>query len=359
MKSIVPIIAILGLAISLPAVAQQSFGLAQVRNQLPFDQLFLGLIPTTAQTLAPGKLQCSISATWSNTFIMSDSIRNWADVYWPTGRHHLRRADLRQIEAASPNSDLYFYDGEVIRWNLHMHYGLTNTIELTVNTSIHSRGGGFADSSIESFHNVLNIGNADRERFIQNHFAVFLKMDGHEFFHDGAPANTVMGDTSFSLKIRSPHLWHGWLAAGAIAVKAPTGNSHLFGGSGHWDEQLAGYVSRALGPGWFHVNAAYTILGNIDALPSLDTTNLWTFVAGYEIWSPHHTINWVLQTEISSSPFADTTSADLGDPSYLLLLGARIPTSPNAHLSFAVMENIFQFDDSTDIALHAGYTVTF
>ena len=345
------------LMMALPAGAQQDLGLVAVRNQLPFDQLFLGLTPAGANTLSRGRFQLALSASWSNTFITS--FRGWIDDNWSPGRHHLTYADLERIMAANPGSDLYFYDGEVLRWNIRMHYGLTDTIELALDTSIHSRGGGFGDSSIESFHNFFNIGNADRQYFLQDHFEVFLKMGDHEYFRDGAPGNTVMGDTTLSLKIRSPHPWYGWLVASSIAVKAPTGSSHMFGGSGNWDEQVAGYASRKLGPGWLHLNAAYTLIGDIDALPGIDTANLWTFVAGYEIWSPHHTVNWILQTEISSSPFADVTNTDLSDPAYLMLIGARIPTGPNGYLSFAFIENVLKFENSTDVALHAGYTMTF
>ncbi|NOZ77622.1 MAG: DUF3187 family protein [Acidobacteria bacterium] len=360
MKRLVAISATLFMIMTaLSAGAQQDLGPVGVRNQLPFDQLFLGLTPAGAATLSSGRLQLSLSASWSNTFIMSTGIRNWIDDNWKPGRHHLTRADLERIEAASPGMDLFFFDGEILRWNVRLHYGLSNTIELTLDTSVQNRGGGFADSSIESFHDLIDTGNADRWRFLQDHFEVFLKMGDHEYFRDGTPGNTVMGDTSLGLKIRSPHPWLGWLVAGSVAVKAPTGNSNLFGSSGDWDEQVAGYASRKLGPGWLHLNAAYTLIGDIDALPGFETTDLWTFVAGYEVWSPSHTVNWILQMEISSSPFADATNTDLSDPSYLLLIGARIPAGANGYVSFAVIENVFRFDNSTDLALHAGYTVTF
>ncbi len=357
MKRSILITAILLLAASPVLMAQQSLGLVEVRNQFPFAQLFLGLTPDGANTLSQGKFQLSLSASWSNTFIMS--FRNWIDANWPQGRHPLTLADFRRMESAYPNTDLYFYDGETLRWNIRLHYGLTDTMELTLDTSIHNRGGGFGDGAIESFHNFFNMDNADRQRFPQDHFEVFLKMGNHEFFQDGAPGHTVMGDTSLSLKIRAPQPWHGWTVAGALEVKAPTGNSHLFGGSGNWDEQVAGYASRKLGPGWLHLNAAYTFLGDIDAMPGFETADLWTIVAGYELWTPHHKVNWVLQTEIASSPFADATDTDLGDPSYLVLIGARIPAGSRGYLTFAAMENVFTFDNSTDIALHAGYTLTF
>ncbi len=137
-------------------------------------------------------------------------------------------------------------------------------------------------------------------------------------------------------------------------MKAPTGSQEHFGGSGGWDEQIAAYASRRLGPGWVHLDAAYTNLGGVENLAGFSVDDLWTFVAGYELWSPRHRVNWILQGTWATSVFRDTTASDLSDPAYLLLVGARIPLGERTTLTAAFMENIVQFDNSTDVALHVG-----
>ena len=343
-----------------PFGAAQDLGPVSVRNQLPFDQLFLGLTPEGAETVQRGAFRADVSLSWSNTFIMSPEIHDWVDENRPSGRHELTPDEIERIVAAHPGRDLYFFDGEVARWGLRLSYGLTDTLQLTLDTSIHSRGGGFADPTIESFHNFFGLNNASREHFPQNRFQVFMRFGDHEFFRDGAPANNVLSDTSLELKLRSRDRWHGWMGAVGAAVKAPTGNVRNFGGSGDWDAQLMGYASRPMGKASaFHVNVAYTWLGGIDNLPEFDVNNIWTATAAYEIWSPHHELNWVFQGTFTTSVFAGTTISDLSDASWLLMAGLRIPVSQRDLLTFAFIENIVQFDNSTDIALHVSYRHTF
>lgn len=345
----------LALAAALPAAGfGQGLGLVEVRNQLPFDQMFLALTPEGAGTVARGRLKLGLSASWSNTFIMSPEIHDWVRTGRAPGRHGLTPAEITELELLYPDRDLYFFDGEILRWSLRGSYGLTDTLQLTVELCAHSRGGGFADGTIESFHDTLGIGNADREHFPQNNFQVFMRFGDREFYRDGAPANNVLGDTTVELKWRGRNRWHGWLAALSASVKAPTGSQEHFGGSGGWDEQLAAYASRKIGPGWLHLNAAYTNLGGVENLAGFAVDDLWTFVAGYEIWSPRHRVNWVLQGTWATSVFRDTTASDLSDPAYLVLLGARIPLGERTTLTAAFIENIVQFDNSTDVALHVG-----
>ncbi len=331
-----------------------------VRNQLPFDQLFLGLTPEGAGTLGRGALRVTFALSWSNTFIMSPEIHDWVGENRPAGRRELTRDETALIAAAYPGHDLFFFDGEVARWGLRVTYGLSDTLQLTLDTSIHSRGGGFADPTIESFHNLFGLGNANREFFPQNRFQVFMHFGDREFFRDGAPANNVLGDTSLELKLGSRGRWHGWTGAVAAAVKAPTGNVRNFGGSGEWDGQLAGYASRPTGAGSaLHLDLAYTWLGGIDNLPGFEVDHIWTAMAAWEIWSPHHRLNWVLQATFTTSVFSGATISDLSDASWLLMAGLRVPLGGRDLLTFAFIENIVQFDNSTDVALHLAYRHTF
>ncbi len=347
----------LGLA---PAAGTEGLGPVSVRNQLPFDQLFLGLTPESADTVGKGVFQADLSVSWSNTFIMSPEIHEWVGIHRPEGRQELTPEEIAAIVATYPGHDLYFFDGEVARWGLRIRYGLTDTLQLTLDTSIHSRGGGFADPTIESFHNFFGLGNADRDRFPQNRFQVFMRFGDREFFRDGAPANNVLGDTSLELKLRSRGRWHGWRGAASAGIKAPTGNSRNFGGSGEWDAQLAAYASRATGhASALHLNAAYTWLGGLDNLPGFDVDHIWTAVGAWEVWSPHRRVNWVFQGTFTTSVFAGATISDLSEASWLLMAGLRIPVSGRDILSFAFIENIVQFDNSTDVALHACWRHTF
>ncbi len=335
-------------------------GPVAVRNQLPFDQLFLGLTPEGAGTVERKALRATVFLSWSNTFIMSPEIRAWVTANRPPGRHELTPGEIESIEAAYPGHDLYFFDGEVARWGIRLAYGLTDTLQLTLDTAIHSRGGGFADPTIESFHNAFDLHNAGRERFPQNHFQVFMRFGDGEFFRNGAPANNVMGDTSLELKLRSNGRWHGWMGATAVAVKAPTGNVRNFGGSGEWDAQAAVYASRPLGRGGaLHLDLAYTWLGGIDNLPGFDVSHIWTVLGAWEIWSPHRKVNWVLQGTFTTSVFSGTTISDLSDGSWLLMGGFRIPAGRRGLFTMAFIENIVQYDNSTDIALHVDYRYTF
>ena len=339
-------------------VTGQELGLAAVRSQFPLDQLVLALSPEGAGTLSQGKIQLSLSASWSNTFVMSSEVEDWVRTRGP-GRRPLGGDEVRQIEALYPGRDLYFIDGEYLRWDIRAEYGLSNRLQLTLTTAVLSPGGGFGDSAIESFHDLVNTGNAHRDLFPQDHFQMYLRSKTGSFFANGVSSHTVMGDTTLGLKLRAQSLWHGWLGAVAATVKAPTGDDENFGGSGSWDAQLAGYASRKVGAGFLHVNLAYTSIGGINTPSVLDTNDVWAVAGGYEIWSPHHRVNWLLQTTISTSMFQDATDSNLSDTSYLVFIGARLPMGARDRLMFGLAENIINFDNSADIALHVAYSHTF
>jgi len=350
---------LIGMAAGIAAAAgAQDLGLVAARNQFPLDQLVLEPTPEGAGTVGRGRLRLSVSVDWSNTFVMSPEVEDWLRARQP-GRRPLTLAETRAIEDAHPGADLYFIDGEVTRWNLRASYGLSDVLQVTLNTAVLARGGGFGDATIESFHDLLDIGNAHRERLPQNQFQVYFHTKDHTFYRRGAPSTTVLSDTGIGLKLRSRSRWHGWMAALSATVKVPTGDEDEFGGSGNWDSQVMGYASRPLGPGTLHLNLAYTFLGGMDAPVGLDVDNTITGIAGYEIWSPHHRVNWVLQVTLATSPYRDTTESALSDAAYLVLVGARLPVGSQGHLTFALTENVFNYDDSTDIALHVGFTHTF
>ena len=348
------------LAIFFIPVNAKSLGPVAVRNQLPFNQLILELTPADAQTIARGTLDAEFSLGWSNTFIMSPAIGNWVEQNRNPGRSKLSLTEINRILAETGGQDLYFFDGEVVRWGLRLYYGLTDTFQLTLDSSIHSRNGGFADSTIESFHHTLNLGNADREFFPQNDFLVFLQSGDQQFYRDSSPAAFAFGDTTVELKLRSKSLWQSWTGAIAASIKAPTGNVNDFGGSGNWDGQIAGYASRPAGrDGTIHLNLSSTRLGRIDNLPVPTSGHIWSALAAYEKWSQYHKFNWVFQATYSSSLFNGATNSDLSDATWLFTAGLRTPADHHGFLSFALIENIGQFDNSTDIALHISYRHSF
>lgn len=341
--------------LSAPAGAS-SLGPVAVRNQLPFNQQILELTPSQAQTVAKGRLDAEFSLSWSNTFIMSQEIGNWIEYHREPGRSKLSPAEIDQIIRWTGDKDLYFFDGEVARWGLRLCYGLSDTLQLTLDTSIHARNGGFADPLIESFHHSLNLGNAEREFFPQNDFLVFLKSDGQQFYRDEKPAAFAPGDTTVELKLRSQSQWRGWAGAVAFSVKAPTGNVDDYGGSGNWDSQIAGYASRPVGhAGTAHLNLSYSRIGKIENLPIPTGDHIWSALAAYEVWSHRQKLNWVFQGAYSTSLFDGASDSDLSDASWLFTAGLRIPFNHRDLLSFALIENIGEFDNSTDIALHLSY----
>ena len=346
------------LALAAGAGAQE-LGLVGVRDQSPLDQLFLIPTPEGAATPSRSQIKADLSVTWSNTFVLSKAVRNWVVNYRAPGRHGLNRAEIGRLLALYPTTDLYMFDGELARLNLRLSYGITDTLQLTVGTTLQTQGGGFADSSIESFHGSFRFANAERDYFPQNHYQLFMRFGGHQLFVDGASANPVFGDTTCELKLRTRNRWHGWLSAVSMTVKAPTGSRGNLASSGRWDAQLAGHASRRLGPGWLHLDLAYTALGGIDNLPGFAVDNLWTFVAGYELWSPHRRVNWILQATAATSAFRGTTPSDLARPSYLILGGARVPAGRQGTLTFALVENVVELDNSADLVLHLGYSRAF
>ncbi len=349
-----PAVLLLLLATTIPATAD-GLGPVAVRNQLPFNQLVLQLTPGQAETLQRGATDVSFSLSWSNTFIMSRSIEDWIETHRTPMRNRLAPGEIDRILSETSDHDLYFFDGEVARWGLRLRYGLTDRLQLTLDTALQSRDGGFADSSIEAFHHSFGLGNADRDYFPQDDFLVFLHANDHQFYRDRKPSTFAPADTTLSLKLKGGSRWRGWRSAIAAAIKLPTGSADNYGGSGNPDGQIALYGSRPTQSGAIHFNLAYTALGGIDKLPIPTASHIESAVLAWETWNASHHLNWVFQGAWSTSLFNGAIDSDLADPTWLFTAGLRIPVGRHDLLSFAVIENVAQFDNSTDIAMHIAY----
>lgn len=80
------------------------------------------------------------------------------------------RISTRLINVWSIQSNRFIIDGEEGQVEPSLRYSLTDNSQIGFSTPIISRGGGFLDQSIETFHRVTGVSQGGRDRYSRNEF---------------------------------------------------------------------------------------------------------------------------------------------------------------------------------------------
>ncbi len=330
----------------------------RIRNQFPFSLQFLGHIADDAHGLEPGNFEVNVNVTWANTFVGNARLRRDR----PAGREDmpLGEQEFQDFVAANPDRAAFFFDGEIVRTSLNLYYGFHDRFQLGVEVPFLSMGGGELDGFIQNFHDNFGFSNAGRDAFPRDSFQYALSAGGNTTLSSERPDGLGLGDITLRAKIKLLKEVKGHPAlALAVAYKLPTGDVDEFLGSGHPDYGVNALLSKAVSRrGYIYGNLGYVRLGDWALLPDLETSDIYSFLAGYE----HATtarLSLVGQVLVSSSPFREVAGEDLGGMSYEATAGIKYDFHPSVEFVFSFTENFLNFDSSPDIGPHFGLVCLF
>lgn len=257
--------------------------------------------------------------------------------------------DMQWANVWCYDPDHYMLDGEWIRADARIQYGLTDDFSMGVVLPVMGRAKGFADSAIENFHDTFGLSNADREQFPQNQSRIWVKTD------DGATRDVAegeswgIGDVAVFAVMKNP----GWWATPSIMLQCslPTGDEEDLEGLGSPSLSLSSVAAKRIGKSPVHAFAGIGVsycpedeLAGIELNPFVYSGLLGL---EYQIAS-----RWSLVTQmLSSSPMAEDFG-EFSDPCHELSAGFKWRTGESGIMEFAVVENLFSFKNSSDIAVH-------
>ena len=267
--------------------------------------------------------------------------------------------DIANIASNNQRDDeLIVLDGETYVATLGLRYGLAEHLQVGFDLPWVWQSKGFLDSFIEDFHDLFGLPNGDRNNMPKDKINyLYSSSDGDDFLLD-EEANSI-GD------IRLLAAWQ-WLdteqAAASLqaSIKAPTGDSDKFTGSGGWDISLALSAQRdfPLEKGgaslWGGLGGSW--LDDGDVLQS--RTENWA-ASGWlgAGWSPLDWLGLKLQLD-SHSALYDSDLKEIGNAALMLTMGGTLGLGEATALDIGVGEDLAT-STSPDVVFHLNLNHNF
>ena len=318
--------------------------------QVPYGFLFLHLPGFSADP--PERWSYDVSTTVTNNFIYSDNFGEMLGAR--TARTPITEADIEAVAAASPGEDYYYFDGEVMTLNAMIRTPITPTFAVAARFSaVGITGGEGMDGFVEGFHDTFGLGQAYRDNVTRGSITAAVRIDGHD--------ETIVDYDRMGLGDPIAYaLWapewgaRSWRTSFAAGLKIPIGSTSKRLSTGRADAGVAFAVTGDVGRWRVNVNGGVIVPGSISFLPGLDTAPFAGVAAsaGYRFQT---TSLWV-QVNWEQSPFRDATQTPLSDDVHDVSLGVRFPLGGSVRGYVAFTENVFAFDNSSDIGFHGGIT---
>jgi len=333
-----------------PAVDWRSPAPFRIRDLTLPNALVLGLIPVPPETVGRGSWAVELIYSHSNTFQAGGGVREF--LRRRGRRDPLSRADVVAI-LSEFGDDGFYIDGEFGLANFSVHFGLTQDLDVFVNIPYFVFTGGFFDGVIESFHDALGVSQAGRDLVARDQFQILIPYQGGHVALLDRPSSGGFGDPVVGLRYAWPVLSNGWRMGCEAAAKIPVARSEKLLSSGNADYG----VQLALGRTWrknsLVINASYVITGNFDGAPGFEPANLPAFNLAYlRRLGARSTV--ILQLLTAGSIFSDTTDSSLSDLEFQTTIGVKWRLR-NGYVGIAVTENVFNYDNTPDIAAHVSF----
>jgi len=338
--------------ISVSAQAGELQGPMRLRDLSPFALNRLDFQPTAAISAVPRHWALELHFAQANTYVLDKKTAKFLGNRPP--RTPLRAADVTGLE--SQGRDYYFYDGAISILNLTGHYALGEHWALYAAVPVHHYGGGFMDSTIEGFHQFWGLDDAHRPLVPRNGYQVAMRLNGQQYSDLNPGSTTRFSDPTVGLRFRDLR-WGDWDIVLEGAGKLPVGNDLPFFSSGAVDLGLQVSLQRR----WVDRGVFVSISDVFRGRPELFSNNyrkrIMSVTGAYE-QALNSDFNLVAQLTLAQSVFRDSPDGNLDAPEYQASLGLR-HVGEHFHWTVAVTENLLNFSNTPDLALHLSLGMRF
>lgn len=326
------------------------FGLLRARDLTPFGFLRLDMRPAHAVSAPPGNWAVEVELDYQNTWAMSENVRDYLNSL--PGRRALGPAEVQAIQNLP--GEKYLVDMELGLLAVTFHRRLTDGLSAYATVSGVEYGGGFLDGGIEKFHSISGVPDSSRPKVERDRINVIYGLKGTQLSQPDVPDGGLL-DPVFGLRYALARGRSPWNLVIEGAVKVPFGSERPFLSTGHAD-----YGAQITLQRFIERHAAYASLAAVHAkvsavVGSVSTQLVPTAILGYEYALTGQT-NLNAQLYASPSVFrrTDTDLEELLKPKFLLSVGVRYRMGASL-FTFAVTENLANFNNSPDIGFQLGW----
>lgn len=332
-----------------PAAQPAFVGLLRVRDLTPFGFLRLDMRQSPATFSALRTPSVEVDLGYQNTWTLSHDVEQYLR---SRPRGPLTQADVAALRAMP--GEQYLVDGELALLDVALNYPLNNRLGLYAVLSAAGYTGGFLDGAIESVHRTLGRQASGREGLTRNQSNVFFDLKGVQVTEldrsdQYGLLDPVLGlryalaptPTRFNVVLETalkiPLAHDGRFSTGRVDVGAQLTAQIL-------DHRHAYYLSGAL---VYYSGSPMPFRGSRMIVP--------TAIVGYEYRWLSHT-NFIAQLYGSRSTVRSdqTDLSQLHGDKYQLSLGVRHRLE-RGYWSFALTENIVNFNNTPDVGFQLGY----
>jgi hypothetical protein len=315
--------------------------------------LVMGFLPRAAQSLPAGDWAVEFNYSVANNFQVSFEVEEYLEQRGG-GRRRLGPGDVDNL-LSQLEGDQFYVDSEYGLFDLGIHCGITDRLTASLRLSYLKYGGGYLDSTIFNFHDTFNLGQSGRDYVEENQFQLFFMNGDEPFVQLERPTSGGFTDPVLSLSSTFPGDWHGWRFGIEAGFKVPLADEDLLLSSGGFDFGMQLTAQKQWRRNALVLNLAYVVPGDFEPSDSFDPSDLPSFNLSYLHRMGRRTTGFV-QLFFSENIFHDVTDSDLSELEFQLSVGVKTKVFGGI-IGFGVTENLFNFDNTPDVALHLSYGV--
>ena len=338
-----------------PHVVEQQWshiGLLRARDLTPFGLLRLDMLPAHTADAKANTWTFEMQYAYQNTFVLSDNVREYLETR-NNGRQPLRATDAEAI--LNLPDEAYYIDGEVGLADLILQRRLNHYWSAYVTLPYIHYGKGTLDGTIEAFHDTIGFSQQGRDLVARDQFQLVYAIGDVQFAQLDRSPQGGFGDPVFGVRYSLPQPRFGWDVVVELAAKIAVDGERFLLSTGENDYGTQVTLQRRFGATGRHAaylsgSAVYYAGGpetpgdEIDIIPTL--------IAGYSFGLTQRS-SLILQGYASRSVVQSSTIEELTDNKYQLSLGVQGRVE-SILWSFAITENISNFENTPDIGVQLG-----
>jgi len=331
------------------------FGLLRARDITPFGFLRLDMRPTHALNIPSGDWGFEMEAAYQNTWALSPEVESWLGTL-QGGRREIGPAELDAIRALPGEN--YLADFELGLLDISFQYKFSSQWGAYLVLSGVHYGGGFLDSSIESFHDAFGFSDFGRPAVVKNGTSYILDLKNSQVALFEAPTSGGYLDPTIGLRYSGLTLGKDWQVVLEAAAKVPVSGRRDLLSTGRTDYGLQMTLQNfGDNHAWYLAGSAVYYAGSPNFAPN-DSKVIPTILVGYERRLTDNT-HVILQGYASPSVYShrDTDLDELLATKYQASLGFYHRIGAGL-ISFAVTENLQNLNNTPDIGFQLGFALT-
>jgi hypothetical protein len=350
-----PLLLLLLMFASLPVASAETpafHGLLRARDLTPFGYLRLDMRPGFSSSPVRGEWTIETDFAYQNTWATSPEVEKYLNDL--DGRRELGPAELQAIRDLPGEN--YLVDLELAQLDVAINYQATDHWGGYLILSGASFGGGFLDSTIESFHRLIDAPRFGRPAAARNDYNVLFDLKSSEYAAFEAPSGGGLLDPVIGLRYTTASTDERWRVSFESAVKLPLSSRGAALSTGRTDVGAQLSVQRFSAKHAWYLNFAAVYYAGMDDFVSEPSRVLPTLVLGYEHRLTPRT-NVILQGYVSRSIYG-RQQTDLRElRGTKTQLSAGIHHRRGAHLfTTALTENIGYINNTPDVGVQVGYS---